>query len=141
MENAESAASLLAKIRELGMKVAIDDFGTGYSSLSYLKNLPIDRVKLDRCFVQGAATDTDDGALVRAIVTLAHDLRLRVTAEGVETNEQLNFLRSLNCDEGQGYLFGRPLTPEILESTFDRNKNETVAWLSSQEKVSSLMNE
>jgi len=141
MENAEAAASLLAKIRELGMKVAIDDFGTGYSSLSYLKNLPIDRVKLDRCFVQGAATDTDDGALVRAIVTLAHNLRLRVTAEGVETSEQLNFLRLLNCDEGQGYLFGRPLTAEILESTFDRNKKETLAWLSSQEKVSSLMNE
>ena len=116
MENAESAVELLTQIRKLGVKVAIDDFGTGYSSLSYLKRLPIDTVKLDRSFVNGATTDPDDAALVMAIVTLAHNLRLRVVAEGVETEEQLAFLRLLRCDEGQGYLFGKPMPPESFES-------------------------
>jgi EAL domain-containing protein (putative c-di-GMP-specific phosphodiesterase class I) len=112
MENAELAVRLLTEIRGLGVKIAIDDFGTGYSSLSYLKRLPIDIVKLDRSFVMGATTDPDDAALVMAIVTLAHNLRLRVIAEGVETDEQLAFLRLLRCDEGQGYLFGKPMPAE-----------------------------
>jgi len=117
MENTESAAELLGQIRRLGVTVAIDDFGTGYSSLSYLKRLPIDTVKLDRSFVMGATTDPDDAALVMAIVTLAHNLRLRVIAEGVETVEQLAFLRLLRCDEAQGYLFGKPMPPEMFESS------------------------
>src|SRR5437870_12375494 len=107
MENAELAGRLLTDIRKLGVKIAIDDFGTGYSSLSYLKRLPIDIVKLDRSFVAGATTDPDDAALVMAIITLAHNLRLRVIAEGIETEEQHAFLRLLRCDEGQGYLFGK----------------------------------
>lgn len=116
MENKDSAARLLRRIRNLGVKIAIDDFGTGYSSLSYLKLLPIDTVKLDRSFVKGATTDPDDAALVMAIVTLAHNLKLRVVAEGVETQEQSTFLRLLRCDEAQGYLFGKPMPPEIFES-------------------------
>jgi diguanylate cyclase (GGDEF)-like protein len=116
MENTKSAGKLLEQIRKLGVTVAIDDFGTGYSSLSYLKRLPIDTVKLDRSFVMGAATDPDDAALVMAIVTLAHNLRLRVIAEGVETDEQVTFLRLLGCDEAQGYLFGKPMPPEVFES-------------------------
>ncbi|MDX6290244.1 MAG: hypothetical protein QOH42_2043 [Blastocatellia bacterium] len=115
MENTDVAVRVLARIRKLGVKVAIDDFGTGYSSLSYLKNLPIDTVKLDRSFVAGAATDPDDAALVMAIVTLAHNLRLRVVAEGVETDDQVAFLRRLKCDEAQGYLFGKPMPPEMFE--------------------------
>ena len=111
------AVKVLARIRKLGVKVAIDDFGTGDSSLSYLKNLPIDTVKLDRSFVAGATTDPDDAALVMAIVTLAHNLRLRVIAEGVETNDQVAFLRRLICDEAQGYLFGKPMPPEMFEMT------------------------
>src|SRR5207248_5720477 len=107
MENAESAVELLTQIRKLGVKVAIDDFGTGYSSLSYLKRLPIDTVKLDRSFVNGATTHPDDAALVMAIITLAHNLGLKVIAEGVETDEQMNFLRVLSCDEAQGYLFSQ----------------------------------
>jgi diguanylate cyclase (GGDEF)-like protein len=114
MENAESAVRLLTDIRNLGVKIAIDDFGTGYSSLSYLKRLPIDTVKLDRSFVKGATTDPDDAALVMAIVTLAHNLRLRVIAEGVETAEQLSFLRLLRCDEGQGYLFSKPMPHDVF---------------------------
>jgi diguanylate cyclase (GGDEF)-like protein len=115
MQNAESGSKLLAQLRELGVKIAIDDFGTGYSSLSYLKRLPIDTVKLDRSFVTGATRDPDDAALVMAIVTLAHNLRLRVVAEGVETEEQLAFLRLLRCDEGQGYLFGKPSPADLFE--------------------------
>ena len=118
MENTDSAARLLHQIRKLGVKIAIDDFGTGYSSLSYLKLLPIDTVKLDRSFVKGATTDPDDAALVMAIVTLAHNLKLRVVAEGVETQEQGAFLRLLRCDEAQGYLFGKPMPPELFESRF-----------------------
>jgi diguanylate cyclase (GGDEF)-like protein len=117
MKNAESAARLLADIRKLGVKVAIDDFGTGYSSLSYLKRLPIDTVKLDRSFVSGATTDPDDAALVMAIVTLAHNLRLTVIAEGVETAEQLSFLRLLRCDEGQGYYFSKPVPPDVFAAS------------------------
>jgi diguanylate cyclase (GGDEF)-like protein len=117
MENPESAAILLGQIRDLGVKVAIDDFGTGYSSLSYLKRLPIDTIKLDRSFVMGATSDPDDAALVSAIVTLAHNLRLKVIAEGVEADDQVAFLRLLNCDEAQGYLFGRPMPPEAFEAS------------------------
>jgi len=115
MQNAETGSQLLEQIRELGVKVAIDDFGTGYSSLSYLKRLPIDTVKLDRSFVTGASTDPDDAALVMAVVTLAHNLRLKVIAEGVETEEQLKFLRLLRCDEGQGYFFARPAAADLIE--------------------------
>jgi diguanylate cyclase (GGDEF)-like protein len=117
MENPESAAILLGQIRDLGVKVAIDDFGTGYSSLSYLKRLPIDTIKLDRSFVMGATSDPDDAALVMAIVTLAHNLRLKVIAEGVESDDQVAFLRLLSCDEAQGYLFGRPMPPEAFEAS------------------------
>ena len=117
MESTESAVRLLEQIRKLGVTVAIDDFGTGYSSLSYLKRLPIDTVKLDRSFVMGATTDPDDAALVMAIVTLAHSLRLRVIAEGVETEEQVGFLRLLRCDEAQGFRFGKPMPAEVFESS------------------------
>lgn len=113
MENPESAARLLAEIRSMGVKIAIDDFGTGYSSLSYLKRLPIDTVKLDRSFVYDVTIHPDHAALVMAIITLAHNLRLRVIAEGVETEEQLNFLRLLRCDQGQGYFFDKPTSADL----------------------------
>jgi diguanylate cyclase (GGDEF)-like protein len=115
IENEETAVKMLSGLRGLGVTIAADDFGTGYSSLSYLKHLPIDTVKLDRSFVDGATHNADDAALVMAIVTLAHNLKLKVVAEGVETNEQLSFLRLLRCDEGQGYLFGRPMPAKDLE--------------------------
>jgi len=131
MENTEVAAQVLARIRRLGMKVAIDDFGTGYSSLSYLKQLPIDTVKLDQSFVKGANVDPDDAALVMAIVTLAHNLRLKVIAEGIETAEQLAFLRLLRCDEGQGYLFGKPMSAELFESSLVGDPKRKVHMLAS----------
>lgn len=123
MEHAELAHDVLRRLREIGVKIAIDDFGTGYSSLGYLKRLPIDFVKLDRSFVTDATTNADDAALVMAIITLAHNLRLKVIAEGVETEEQFTFLRLLRCDEGQGFLFGRPLDPETIanQAHFGRN--------------------
>src|SRR2546430_4959205 len=115
MENPESSANFLVEIRRLGVKVGVDGFGTGFSSLNYLKRLPIDTLKLDRSFVNGVTSDPDDAALVTAIVTLAHNLRLRVVAEGIETEGQLNFLRMLRCDEGQGYFFGPPKPSEAFE--------------------------
>ena len=96
--------------------VAIDDFGVGYSSLGYLKQLPIDMLKIDRSFVSEVSSDPDDAALVMAIITLAHNLRLKVLAEGVETEDQLRFLRLLRCDEGQGYLFGKAQPPAVFQA-------------------------
>jgi diguanylate cyclase (GGDEF)-like protein len=121
MEHGESALTVLSEIRKMGISIAIDDFGTGYSSLSYLKRLPIDCVKLDRSFITGATSDPNDAALVLAIITLAHNLSLQVVAEGVETEEQSDFLRLLRCDEGQGYLFGKPVAAEVFESTMRRD--------------------
>jgi EAL domain-containing protein (putative c-di-GMP-specific phosphodiesterase class I) len=103
------ATEALQKIRSLGAKVSIDDFGTGYSSLSYLKQLPIDALKIDKSFISGLRGDGADHAIVNAVVTLAKALNLKVTAEGVETVDQLNTLRKLGCDELQGYLFSPPL--------------------------------
>jgi EAL domain-containing protein (putative c-di-GMP-specific phosphodiesterase class I)/CheY-like chemotaxis protein len=108
MHDPEVSIRTLTALRNMGVKIAIDDFGTGYSSLGYLKRLPIDSVKLDASFVKDATRDPDDAALVMAIITLAHNLRKKVIAEGIESEEQLAFLRLLRCDEGQGYLLGRP---------------------------------
>jgi diguanylate cyclase (GGDEF)-like protein len=109
MDDPLKATEALQKIRSLGAKVSIDDFGTGYSSLSYLKQLPIDALKIDKSFISGLRGDGADHAIVNAVVTLAKALNLKVTAEGVETVEQLNTLRKLGCDELQGYLFSPPL--------------------------------
>ncbi|MFN2456229.1 MAG: putative bifunctional diguanylate cyclase/phosphodiesterase [Pyrinomonadaceae bacterium] len=112
MQNAKHVVALMSELKQMGLKIAIDDFGIGYSSLAYLKRLPIDMLKIDRTFISDAASDPDDAALVVAIITLAHNLRLQVLAEGVETVEQLRFLQLLKCDEGQGYFLGRPAPPE-----------------------------
>ena len=108
MHDAEHHIAMLNQIKALGVQIAIDDFGTGYSSLSYLKRFPVDQLKVDRSFVSGLPGDADDAAIVRAIVTLGHQLGLRVVAEGVETEAQNALLRRIGCDEMQGYLFGRP---------------------------------
>jgi EAL domain-containing protein (putative c-di-GMP-specific phosphodiesterase class I) len=115
MSNGQATINVLTKLKSMGVTISIDDFGTGFSSLSYLKRLPIDALKIDQSFVRDVTTDRNDAALVMAIVSLAHNLRLHVVAEGVETEEQLRFLNLLRCDEVQGYLFSKPLTAEGLE--------------------------
>jgi diguanylate cyclase (GGDEF)-like protein/PAS domain S-box-containing protein len=114
MHDAEQFIAMLSEINDLGVQIALDDFGTGYSSLSYLKRFPVDRLKVDRSFVQDIATDADDATIVRTIVALGHNLGLKVVAEGVETEEQIEFLRANGCDELQGYYFAEPLTAEAL---------------------------
>ncbi|MEW6646462.1 MAG: EAL domain-containing protein [Pseudomonadota bacterium] len=109
LSHAETGVRTLERLKALGITLAIDDFGTGYSSLSYLKRLPVDRLKIDRSFVQGVPGDRDDAAIVATIIAMARSLQLEVIAEGVETAVQLAFLREQGCDEYQGYLLGRPL--------------------------------
>ena len=109
MQKVETITSALSELDAMGIQISIDDFGTGYSSLSYLKRFPISKLKVDRSFVNDITTDPDDAAITAAIITMAHSLKLKVVAEGVETPAQLAFLRSLKCDGMQGYLFSRPL--------------------------------
>jgi len=112
MNDPEGAARTLHDLKDSGVKLSMDDFGTGYSSLGYLKRFPIDTLKIDRTFVRDISTDADDATLTRAIINLAQNLRLKVVAEGVETEAQLAFLCLNGCDEMQGYLFARPTTAE-----------------------------
>ena len=115
MHDAPQLVGMLGELKRLGVQVAIDDFGTGYSSLSSLKRFPVDRLKVDRSFVEHIANDADDAALVRTIITLGRNLGLKVVAEGVETAEQLQFLREHLCDEIQGFYFSRPVPSEQFE--------------------------
>lgn len=112
MQNAERVISMMADFQRLGVTLSLDDFGTGYSSLSYLKRFPIDTLKIDQSFVRGLPDDSDDTAIAKAIISLARNLGLRVIAEGVETAQQLDFLRTAGCDEIQGYYYSRPLPEE-----------------------------
>ncbi len=121
MKNVEHVAKLLARLKDIGVAISVDDFGTGYSSLSYLKRLPIDSLKIDRSFIRDVPGDPDDAAIARAVIALAHNLRLKVVAEGVETQAQLEFLRALGCDEIQGFLFSRPVDAQEIEELMRRN--------------------
>lgn len=111
MENAESAAEMLAELKALGSQLAIDDFGTGYSSFSHLHKFPIDTLKIDRAFVSRMDTSSESAEIVKTILMLGHNLRMQVVAEGVETSSQVKHLRSLGCDYGQGFYLGMPLDP------------------------------
>jgi EAL domain-containing protein (putative c-di-GMP-specific phosphodiesterase class I) len=114
MKNTDEALATLTRLKDRGIKLSIDDFGTGYSSLGYLTRFPVDRVKIDQSFVRDLATDPNDAAIAKAVIAMAHSLRLSATAEGVETAEQLAFLRGHRCNEVQGYYFSRPLPPDQL---------------------------
>ena len=105
------------------MKLAIDDFGTGYSSLSYLKRIPVDYVKIDQTFIRGLGEGSEDAAITRAIIAMAHGLSLKVVAEGVERQEQLAFLKVERCDEVQGYLISRPVEASDLAELLRKDAN------------------
>jgi EAL domain-containing protein (putative c-di-GMP-specific phosphodiesterase class I) len=112
VQNPVRAREILSAIKSRGIRLAIDDFGTGYSSLGQLRNFPIDTLKVDRSFVSDLATDPEDRAITEAIIAMGRTLSLTVVAEGVETPEQVAFLRANACDEVQGFYFGRPMPPE-----------------------------
>lgn len=116
MSDVDSAITILRDLKRLGVQIAIDDFGTGYSSLSYLRRFPIDVLKIDQSFVHDITLEEDGAAIVRTIISLAHSLRLKVIAEGVETSAQLAYLNTHECDEVQGYLFGRPMAAPQFEA-------------------------
>jgi EAL domain-containing protein (putative c-di-GMP-specific phosphodiesterase class I) len=112
MHNPARMISILAKIKSLGVRLAIDDFGTGYSSLAQIKHFPIDTLKVDRSFIRNIPQDVEDKAITEAIIAMGKTLSLTVVAEGVETQEQLDFLREHSCDEMQGFYFSKPIVPD-----------------------------
>ncbi|MBA3814002.1 MAG: EAL domain-containing protein [Alphaproteobacteria bacterium] len=122
MENSEVYLNYMLELKKLGVSLVIDDFGTGYSSLSYLKRFPVDKIKIDQSFVSGLPKDSDDAAIVRAILAMADQLNLEVVAEGIETKEQLDFLCKYSCNIGQGYLFSKPIPSEDFVNLLKKNK-------------------
>ncbi len=121
MQNVEYSATVLRRLKDLGVHISLDDFGTGYSSLSYLKRLPIDRIKIDQSFVQNVTHDPDDSAIVSAVIAMTHRLKRVAVAEGIETKQQLSFLREQSCDHGQGFLFSRPLPFSELQPALEQS--------------------
>lgn len=121
MTNAKKTINMLQRIREKGFHISVDDFGTGYSSLSYLKKFPLSILKVDKSFIDGLPSDEDDSAISSAIIKLAHSLNMKVIAEGVETREQFDTLKTLGCDRVQGYYFSPALPPESLEDWLDKH--------------------
>jgi diguanylate cyclase len=127
MNDPEQSIAILEQLSKMGVLVSVDDFGTGYSSMSYLRRFPIDKLKIDRVFIDEMATRPEDASIVRAIVSLAHSLHLKVIAEGVETPEQLEFLKAVKCDEYQGFHFSRPLPAAEFEQLI-RKSREDASW-------------
>jgi len=116
MQDSKATAGVLNALKALGVTLALDDFGTGYSSLSYMRRFPIDTLKIDRSFVRDISTDADDAGVVSAIINMGKSLHMRVVAEGVETREQLKFLKENHCAEAQGYYLNRPMKADRLAS-------------------------
>ena len=121
MHDFERVTGIMDHVNQLGVALSLDDFGTGYSSLSYLKRFPIDTLKIDRSFTTGIPVDGSDCAIAGTIISMARQLGLRVIAEGVETVEQLDFLREAGCDEVQGYLYSKPLPAFEFERSLREN--------------------
>lgn len=114
----KKVVTLLKSLKDINIKIALDDFGTGYSSLNYLKDLPLNTIKIDKCFMDDIENDYKKKAIIKSIIILSHDINLNIICEGVETEKQLNFLKSINCDEVQGYYFGKPLDVLNFEKSF-----------------------
>jgi diguanylate cyclase (GGDEF)-like protein len=129
MSHGECAVAVLDKLQSIGVRIAIDDFGTGYSSLAYLKRFPIDTIKVDRSFIRDIPGDSGDMKITRAIIAMAHGLKLKVVAEGVETAEQLKFLRAQRCDAVQGYFLYRPLPEDEVAEVLKLNRLDSVAHM------------
>ena len=127
LSNRDSMFSTLQQLREMGIGLAIDDFGTGYSSLSYLKQFHVQKLKIDRSFIRDITTDADDAAITAAIIDMGKNLNLRVIAEGVEENGQLEFLRDHRCDEIQGYIFSQPLTASEAEQLLESQREKVTS--------------
>jgi EAL domain-containing protein (putative c-di-GMP-specific phosphodiesterase class I) len=125
LENVARVQGTLAELKTLGVSLSLDDFGTGYSSLAYLKNFSLDKLKIDQGFVRGLPGNADDAAIAQAIVSIGHQLRLSVVAEGVESPEQAEFLRRIGCDELQGYLHGRPSVAAMAAGAFPADDQPT----------------
>ena len=125
MHDSNSIAAVLQSLSDLGVRIALDDFGTGYSSLSHLKRFPIDTLKIDQSFVRNLAVDAADASIVRAVIGMGKGLQVRVVAEGVETREQLAFLRKQGCPEGQGYYFSRPVSAREFSQLLRRSATES----------------
>ncbi|OGT01680.1 MAG: diguanylate cyclase [Gallionellales bacterium RBG_16_57_15] len=128
MKNVDATIATLKKLHDVGVQFSIDDFGTGYSSLSYLKRFPINTLKIDKSFVDDITTNDDDAAIVSAIIALGYSLGLNVIAEGVETVEQLKYLRRMKCNEMQGYLFSRPVPAEEMTNMLQSGKSMELPW-------------
>jgi len=118
IQSSSSAISTMQTLKTMGIHLSIDDFGTGFSSLRYLKLFPVDTLKIDQYFIRNIITDPKDAALVDTIIKMADNLQLNVIAEGVETLDQLQFLKQKNCNQAQGYYFNRPLPPEEIERLY-----------------------
>lgn len=116
MQNPEHSIKKLRRLSDLGIEIAIDDFGTGYSSLSYLKKLPLNKLKIDRSFIRDLPEDEDDKAIAKAIIALGRTLNMKLIAEGVETQEQRNFLLENGCDYIQGYYYAKPLESDAISA-------------------------
>jgi diguanylate cyclase (GGDEF)-like protein len=124
MQDSHATARVLDALKQLGIQLALDDFGTGYSSLSYMRRFPIDALKVDRSFVKNITTDADDASVVSAVINMGKSLHMRVVAEGVETREQLLFLKEHGCSEAQGYYFSRPMSGENIAELLSQSINE-----------------
>jgi EAL domain-containing protein (putative c-di-GMP-specific phosphodiesterase class I) len=116
----------------MGIRLAVDDFGTGYSSLSYLKKFPLDVLKIDRSFVSDLGHDLDDAAIVDSIIAMAHRLNLKVIAEGIENQGQLDFLQNHECDIGQGFYYSKPMPSELLTHTLIEEQNPLIQHMTPQ---------
>ena len=127
MEDAEQSGHVLSQLKALGVRLSIDDFGTGYSSLSRLRRIPVDTLKIDRAFISHMDSDTESREIVRIIIMLAHNLGLKVVAEGTETEEHVNLLQQLNCEMAQGYFFSRPADDQAMATLLTSNQNARAA--------------